>query len=234
IQAYLKRAQIVNRFINAIVDVNKNAIKEAEAIDEMVQRQNSGQIWNDERSIHDMPLIGVPFSVKDMVAIKGLLLTGGLYSRRNTIAEEDSEIVANLRNSGAIPIVNTNVPELLMWSDSTSVLFGVTCNPYDLSKSPGGSSGGEGSLISAAGSLIGIGSDVGGSIRIPAFRCGIFGHKVTPTIMPRKGLFPEINDILNPMNTTGPMCRYAIDLIPTLKAAAGDSIKHLPLIDTEV
>ncbi|RWS22222.1 fatty-acid amide hydrolase 2-like protein, partial [Leptotrombidium deliense] len=205
VEIYLRRIQSVNKFINAIVDLNKNAVKEAEAIDEMVRRQNAGEESNGEVSIHDMPLLGVPVSTKDSVAIKGLLFTAGLYARRNTTADEDADIIKNLRKAGAIPIALTNVPELLMWSDSTNCIFGVTRNPYDLSRSPGGSTGGDAALLSSAGSVIGIGSDIAGSIRVPSFRCGIFGHKVTPKVMPENGRFPETSDLLLSLNTTGPM-----------------------------
>ncbi|RWR98504.1 fatty-acid amide hydrolase 2-like protein, partial [Dinothrombium tinctorium] len=109
-----------------------------------------------------------------------------------------------------------------------------TNNPYDLSIIPGGSSGGEGALISSAGSIIGIGSDIGGSIRIPSYFCGIFGHKVTPGVVPSEGIFPPYKSEAAPFFTTGPMCRYAIDLKPMLKAMVGDQIYRLPKIDSLV
>ncbi|RWS22326.1 fatty-acid amide hydrolase 2-B-like protein, partial [Leptotrombidium deliense] len=154
--AYLRRIENVNPLINAIVDVNKNALLEAEALDKLIERHIKCEVCTNDESVENKPLLGIPVSIKDSIAVKGLLFTGGLYARRNTIADQDSDVVTNIRKSGAIPIVITNVPDLLMWSDTNSVLVSETHNPYDLSKTPGGSSGGEGALIASAGSVIGI------------------------------------------------------------------------------
>ncbi|RWR98900.1 fatty-acid amide hydrolase 2-like isoform X3, partial [Dinothrombium tinctorium] len=153
---------------------------------------------------------------------------------KDEVANEDSKVVTNLRQAGAIPIGITNTPELNMASDCYNCLFGATNNPYDLSIIPGGSSGGEASLISSAGSIIGIGSDIGGSIRIPSYFCGIFGHKVTPGVVPNEGLFPPLKPEIATLFTAGPICRYATDLKPMLKAMAGDQIYRLPKIDSIV
>ncbi|RWS03061.1 fatty-acid amide hydrolase 2-B-like protein [Dinothrombium tinctorium] len=118
--------------------------------------------------------------------------------------------------------------------ETSNFLFGRTNNPYDLALIPGGSSGGEGALISSAGSIIGVGTDLGGSIRLPAYFCGIFGHKSSNDVVSRDGIFslkvPELESLL----AVGPICRYATDLKPLLKAMAKDEISRLPKIDSVV
>ncbi len=128
----------------------------------------------------------------------------------------------------------TNIPEFLLWWDSYNKIYGQTNNPYDNSRIPGGSSGGEAALISGAGSVVGIGSDLGGSIRIPAFCCGIYGHKPTPDIVPTSGMFPNIgHPDREKLLQFGPLCRYATDLRPILRAAAGKNSSLLKL-DEEI
>lgn len=113
-------------------------------------------------------------------------------------------------------------------------MYGRTRNPYDTNRIPGGSSGGEGCLLAAAGSPIGIGSDVGGSVRMPAFFNGIFGHKPSALIVSNKGQWPEVvNSVEDYALTLGPMCRFACDLNPMLKIMAGDNA-HLLSLDTPV
>lgn len=191
-----------------------------------------------------MPLLGIPISVKESIAVSGQIgLTGGLYSRRDFLVEEDASAVRHLKEAGAIIIGVTNVPEFLLWYDTNNHIFGRSRNPYDLTRISGGSSGGEGSLISGAGSLLGIGSDIGGifyhllfrckfyfvyffykgSIRIPSFFCGIFGHKPTPGVVGIDGTYPYVgHPEREKFLSLGPMSRYACDLKPVLKVIAGE------------
>ncbi|CAG2181349.1 unnamed protein product, partial [Oppiella nova] len=134
-----------------------------------------------------------------------------------------------MRKSGAIFIAMTNIPELGMWWDSYNKLYGRTYNPYDKSRICGGSSGGEAALISAAGSVFGVGADIGGSIRMPCFFCGIFGHKTTPGVVSTDGMYPEASPKRQELLSIGPMCRYACDLKPMLKVMAGSSGAKLEL-----
>ncbi|KIH48899.1 hypothetical protein ANCDUO_21028, partial [Ancylostoma duodenale] len=113
--------------------------------------------------------------------------------------------------AGAILIAITNVPEACYWLESSNGIYGLTKNPYDSRRIVGGSSGGEGALISAAGSVIGIGSDIGGSIRIPSFMNGIFGLKPTPGVVPLDGHVPMPKGFQTEMLRVGPMCRYVED-----------------------
>ncbi|XP_026680285.1 fatty-acid amide hydrolase 2-A-like [Diaphorina citri] len=111
---------------------------------------------------------------------EGLSNATGALKLKGRKASEDAPIVKILREAGAIPLCNTNVPELCTSWETTNYITGKTVNPYDFSRTPGGSSGGEAALISSAASVIGIGSDLAGSIRVPAMFTGIFGHKPSP------------------------------------------------------
>lgn len=205
------------------------AIQEAIAIDERVAVELSCAVTDDEIIVTSLPLLGIPFTCKDSIAIKGLYWTAGLYRRRGITSTKDAQVVLNLRRAGAIPIGLTNVPELLLWWNSYNTLYGQTNNPYDKSRIPGGSSGGEGALIASCASIAGVGSDIGGSIRIPACLCGVFGHKTTPEVVPIEGMFPETCPERNRLLSFGPMTRYACDLLPLLKAMAGDNVRFLTL-----
>jgi fatty acid amide hydrolase 2 len=121
-----------------------------------------------------------------------------------------------------------------MWWESNNTIYGRTNNPYDSRRIVGGSSGGEGALISSAGSVFGIGSDTGGSIRTPAAFTGIFGHKPTGNIVSSQGLFPASYDYQKTMSTAGPMCRYAVDLLPMLSVLAGSGAGKLLTLDKTV
>ncbi|RWS02260.1 fatty-acid amide hydrolase 2-like isoform X1 [Dinothrombium tinctorium] len=230
VKAYLTRIEEVNPIINAVIKSRENAIRDAEAIDEKLANERENQLEN----LSQLPLLGVPFTVKDTVYVKGMPVCAGLVSRKDETAPEDAPSVFNLRQAGAIPIAVTNVPELAMSFDTSNCLFGRTNNPYDLSLIAGGSSGGEGALISSAGSIIGLGSDIGGSIRFPALFCGIFGHKTTPGIVSTDGKYPTLAPGKAPLFSFGPMCRYASDLKPMLKAMAGPRIECLLKIDSNV
>lgn len=231
VRAYIERAKEVQPFINAIIQSKYDvAIASAQEVDRRVREELEGGSRDGQPSIHEQPLLGVPFSAKDSVAISDMYLTAGITDRKGFRSREDSEVVRLLRNAGAIPIVLTNVPEACTWFDSVNQIFGRTCNPYDLSRIPGGSSGGEGALIAAAGSLVGVGSDLGGSIRMPAFFCGVFGHKTSPGIVSLDGVYPIVKPEINAL---GPICRYASDLKPMLRVMAGDNVSKLKL-DEEV
>ncbi|XP_029825892.3 fatty-acid amide hydrolase 2-B [Ixodes scapularis] len=144
-------------------------------------------------------------------------------------AAEDAAVVSLMLRAGAIPVAISNVPELCMSSDCRNMLYGVTSNPYDTNRSPGGSSGGEGSLLGSAASVVGVGTDFAGSIRLPAYRCGIFGHKPTHGVVPCDGIIPKSGEAQMRLITPGPMCRYAEDLLPVLRVIAGENAAALGL-----
>ena len=181
-------------------------------------------------SIESLPLLGIPVSIKECQSVKGMSYTSGLVSRKNVKAKEDGAVVKNIREAGAIPFCVTNVPEYLLYWDTFNKIYGQTNNPYDKSCIPGGSSGGEGALISSAGSIVGIGSDLGGSIRIPSFYCGVFGHKPTHGVIPIKGVFPSVgHKDREKYLQVGPICRYASDLRLMLRGCAGSQSSRLKL-----
>ncbi|NXO10237.1 FAAH1 hydrolase, partial [Oriolus oriolus] len=132
-------------------------------------------------------LYGIPVSIKDHIGHKGHLATCGLVRCLGTLVEEDSVLVKVLKRQGAIPFAMTNVPQSLFSYDCSNPIFGRTLNPLNPQKSPGGSSGGEGALIAGGGSVLGIGSDVAGSIRLPSSFCGLCGLKPTAERLRRVG-----------------------------------------------
>ena len=136
---------------------------------------------NDDLTEEQMsaPLLGVPFTCSESFGVKSLSFSAGLMGRRDVKAEEDADVIKLMRKSGAIPICVTNTSELGIWLESSNYVYGSSKNPYDTTKISGGSSGGEASLITSCGSVIGIGIDFSGSIRIPAALNGIYAHKPT-------------------------------------------------------
>lgn len=125
----------------------------------------------------------------------------------------------------------TNVPQLNLWTESRNPVYGLTKNPYNNTRCAGGSSGGEGSIVGACGSPLGIGTDIGGSLRIPAFMCGIFGHKPSPNLISTNGLTFRTGKETETMVAAGPMVKYAEDLIPALKVLVGKNVTKLKLDD---
>ncbi|PNF23846.1 hypothetical protein B7P43_G13733 [Cryptotermes secundus] len=155
--------------------------------------------------------------------------TLGLVSRQNVKAAEDADVVILLKKAGGILIAVTNIPEYNLWCESRNNVYGQTLNPYNTTRTVGGSSGGEASIIATSGSPMGIGTDIGGSIRMPAFYCGIFGHKPTTGLISTKGLSKRTGQEENTMVTAGPLCRYAQDLLPFLQVMVGNNISKLKL-----
>jgi amidase len=156
---------------------------------------------------------GVPFSVKDAIEVTGTRCTAGTWGRRNAGAStHDALLVKMLRDAGAAPIAKTNLPDMLFAFESDNVIFGRTNNPYDLTRTAGGSSGGEAALIAACGSPWGLGSDAAGSVRVPAAFCGIAGLKPTSNCLPREGHFPPASGWIEALWQIGPMARYVEDL----------------------
>uniref|UniRef100_UPI0037E8E1BE fatty-acid amide hydrolase 2-B n=1 Tax=Semicossyphus pulcher TaxID=241346 RepID=UPI0037E8E1BE len=230
VQAYIDRIQEVNPLLNAIVkDRFDAALQEAAQADKLIEEETGGEEVLEDR----LPLLGVPLSVKESYAVQGMPFTTGVVSRKGIVATVDSPPVAWLKRAGAIPLGVTNTPELCMWCESHNHLFGITSNPYDLSRGAGGSSGGEGSILGGAGSVIGIGSDIAGSIRMPCFFNGIFGHKTTPGVVTSELQYPPNTGRHEEYVSNGPMCRYAEDLVPVLKIMAGPNA-HMLSLDEKV
>ncbi|MFL5893688.1 MAG: amidase [Thermoleophilaceae bacterium] len=212
VEAHIDQARRVNPAICALVaDRFDAALEEADAADARVRA--GGEL---------PPLLGVPCTIKESFALEGMPNCAGLVSRREQRADRDAPAVARLRAAGAIPIGVTNTSELTMWIESHNRVYGRTRNAYDPRRTAGGSSGGEGAAIGAGMAPIGLGTDIGGSIRLPAFFNGVFGHKPSPGLVPCSGHFPApAGEGAARMLAAGPLARRAEDLMPFLRAVAG-------------
>lgn len=231
VRAFINRTRLVQPYLNAIIDERfDEAIKEAKAIDEFLRTCELSV----EELAQQKPFLGLPFTTKDSIQVTGMKWTSGCTLRRGIVANEDAPVIKNFRKAGAIPIALTNVPELLLWFASSNKLYGATNNPFDLTRVPGGSSGGEAALVAACGTPLSICSDIGGSIRMPAFHCGLFGHKPTHKVVDWRGTFPEIKDGLEELFSFGPITRYVDDILPSLKVMAGENYKLFIDIDKPV
>lgn len=211
--AHVELARARNPTLNAIVvDRYEHALEDARLADERLARGDVDSL---------PPLFGVPCTIKESFAVSGMPNTSGLVRRRNVIAGEDATAVARLREAGAICIGLTNVSELCMWMESNNRVYGRSNNPYDPRCIVGGSSGGEGAIVGSGASVFGLGADIGGSIRMPAFFCGVFGHKSSGGVVPGTGMYPiSENEALRYL-ATGPIARRATDLMPLLRLLAG-------------
>jgi fatty acid amide hydrolase 2 len=211
VEASIAQVRRVNDRLNALVaDRFDAALAEADAADALVAA--GGDL---------PPFHGVPCTIKETFALTGMPNTAGLVSRKGRPATYDAITVERVRAAGAIPIGVTNVSELAMWFESDNKVYGRTNNPYDHRRIVGGSSGGEGAAVAAAYAPFGVGSDIGGSIRMPAFFNGVFGHKPSAGLVPNDGQFPLDNDpAMLRYQCTGPLCRRAEDLLPLLRVLA--------------
>ncbi len=168
------------------------------------------------------PLHGVPMTIKDSLDTADLVTTGGTKGRSNFVPEKDSTAVARLRAAGSILLGKTNTPELTLADESDNLIYGRTNNPYDLTRSPSGSSGGAAAIVASGGSPFDMGSDTGGSIRSPAHVCGIAGIKSNSGRVPRTGhIVPFGMGALDSLTQIGPLARYVEDLALTLPIITG-------------
>ena len=210
VEACLRRIEAVNPLINAVVQVADSALSEARRADDELRRGRPRG-----------PLHGVPFTAKDSLDTAGIVTTAGTVGWANRVPERDATVVARLKAAGGILLGKTNTPELT-WSDETNnLVYGRTSNPYDLARTPGGSSGGAGAIVAAAGSPLDVGSDTGDSIRQPSHVCGIAGIKPTSGRVPRTGHTPSYRGFLEAFTQLGPMARRVEDLALVLPIIAG-------------
>ncbi len=211
VDAHIRRIVALHPTLNAVVAERFDAARaEAEAADQLVAAGASLG-----------PLHGVPCTIKSAFALTGMPNDAGLVSRRHLRAAEDAPTVARLRAAGAIPLAVSNTSELCMWMESDNRLYGRTSSAMDPRRTSGGSSGGEGALVGSGGSPFGLGSDVGGSIRMPAMFNGVYGHKVSVGAIPNDGQFPApAHARAAAMLASGPITRRAEDLWPLLSILA--------------
>ena len=212
LEAHLARIDEVNGDLNAVVQLcAERAREEAAAADAAIAR-------GDELG----PLHGVPITLKDSHDTAGVISTGGTLGRKDFVPEADSTVTARLRGAGAILMGKTNTPELTLSGETDNLVYGQTRNPFDLTRTPGGSSGGAGAIICAGGSPLDMGSDTGGSIRLPSHFSGIAGIKPTAGRVPRTGhIVPWGMGALDAWTTIGPMARYVEDLVLALPIISG-------------
>lgn len=184
------------------------------------------------------PLGGVPFSIKDSIEVEGTVCSAGtLGYRHSPKSTRDATLVARLRAAGAIPIAKTNLPDLLFAFETDNLIFGRTNNPYDPSRTAGGSSGGEAALIASCGSPFGLGSDAAGSVRLPAHYCGIASIKPTSGRLARTGHVPPAGGWIEALWQIGPMARRVEDLqamMPILLGPDGEDHTVIPMPYREV
>ena len=207
VRAHLERIENVNPKINAIVTLIPGAVEKARQAETAVMRGDSLGL-----------LHGVPFTIKDCFDTGGIRTTRGSKLFADYVPLTDATAVERLKAAGAIPLGKTNLPEFAFWWETGNRVFGRTLNPWNPERTTGGSSGGEAAAIAAGLSPLGVGSDVGGSVRMPAHYCGIVGLKPTHGRIPLTGHFPET--LLRFMHV-GPMARSVADIALALKLMAG-------------
>ncbi|MCI0345496.1 MAG: amidase [Chloroflexi bacterium] len=210
VAAHLRRIGEVNGRLNAVVTLADDALDQAGAADvELAHGHVRG------------PLHGVPITLKDSIDTAGLRTTAGTVGWRDRVPGRDATVAARLKAAGAIVVGKTNTPEFT-WSDRTeNDVFGRTNNPWDLERSPGGSSGGSAAIVAAGGSPLDIGSDTADSIRLPAHYCGVAGIKPTQGRVSRFGHNPAFHGIVGSWTQLGPIARSVDDLALVLSIIAG-------------
>jgi fatty acid amide hydrolase len=174
------------------------------------------------------PLAGVPITVKESFDVRGTPTTAGLSARKDHIAAADALMVSRLRQAGGILLGKTNVPPLLLSTEADNPLYGRTNNPWDLERAPGGSSGGEAAIIASRGSALGLGSDLGGSVRVPAHACGIHALRPTAGRLSMLGHFGCMAGNEAILAQPGPLARSVGDLSLAMSVLAGpdQSLRH--------
>jgi amidase len=212
VEAHLARIEQVNPRLNAVVQLCADrALAEARDADAALAGGATPR-----------PLHGVPMTLKDSLDTAGVVTTGGTQGRASFVPEEDSTVAARLRAAGAILLGKTNTPELTLAGETDNLVYGRTNNPYRLDRMPGGSSGGAAAIIAAGGSPLDMGSDTGGSVRMPAHFCGIAGLKPNSGRVPRTGhIVPYGMGALDALTQNGPLSRYVEDLALTLPIISG-------------
>ncbi len=210
VRSCLDRIEEVNPRINAVVALNPRALEQARDAD-------AARARGERRG----PLHGVPFTLKDSLDTAGVTTTAGTIGWRQRVPPRDATVPARLKAAGGILLGKTNTPEFTWSNETANDVYGRTSNPYDLARSPGGSSGGPAAAVAAGCSFFDIGSDTGDSIRQPAHVCGIAGIKPTSGRVPRTGHWPGPGGLLDRLTQLGPMARTVADLALVLPVISG-------------
>ena len=170
------------------------------------------------------PLLGIPMTVKESFNVAGLPTTWGFVDQKDFVAEHDALAIERVKAAGGVILGKTNVPVALADWQSYNEIYGTTNNPFDLARTPGGSSGGSSAALAAGYGALSLGSDIGGSLRVPAFHCGVYAHKPTFALCPARGHTPPGLPPLpsnRDLSVIGPMARSASDLALLLDVIAG-------------
>jgi fatty acid amide hydrolase 2 len=222
VRGHIQRIEAHNPALNAVVAERFEAAMEE-------ARQADARLRLNGAQGDPPPLLGIPFTAKEFLAVRGMPHTGGLVGRRHVRAPRDAPVIARLRAAGAILLGVTNAPEGGLSTETYNRLYGRTVNPWNIKHTSGGSSGGEGACIGAGLSAFGVGSDLGGSIRIPAAFCGCVGHKPTPGLVPLEGHFPMPHGSARDYLAVGPLARRVADIAPLLGVMSGREAPLSPL-----
>lgn len=211
VSACLDRITQVNPSLNAVVQLRaEDAMRDAEAADALVARGD------------ELPLLhGVPMTIKDSLDTSDMVSTGGVEGRASFVPDQDATVVRRLREAGAILLGKTNTPSLTLSFETDNEVYGRTSNPWNPDRTSGGSSGGAGAIIAAGGAPFDIGSDYGGSIRIPSHFNGIAGLKPTHGRVPRTGHVLPFGGTHDSFQQIGPLARWVGDLWPLFEIIVG-------------
>ncbi|XP_069498366.1 vitamin D3 hydroxylase-associated protein-like [Ambystoma mexicanum] len=201
--AYIEKAFELNKELNCLTDFLQECESQLQDLKTINQRG---------------PLYGVPVSIKQSIYCQGYDSSCGLLQLHGVLDQQDSVLIQVLKKQGAIPFVKTNIPQSLISFESSNPIYGLTRNPLNQKKSPAGSSGGEGALIGGGGSIIGIGTDMGGSVRVPASFCGICALKPTAFRISAMGTSAPIDGQTGVATVMGPMGRNVEDLALCMRA----------------
>ncbi|XP_075168670.1 fatty-acid amide hydrolase 2-A-like [Haematobia irritans] len=234
VKAYIERIKDVNHSLNAVVeDRFEEALKESQHADNLISKAK------DEYQMlllfNRYPLLGIPFTVKEACGVQGMSYCIGSVARKNEKCPKNGDVLELMKSAGAIPLLVSANPEYCLAFDGDTRVSGKCLNPYDLRRSSGGSSSGEGSLNGAGATPFGLASDISGSIRLPALFCGVFGHKPTGGLVSPRGHFPYSHDEedFSYFLQMGPITRFAKDMPLLLHIMAGENASKLKF-DEEV
>ena len=202
VQAHIDRAEEVKDLNIVVLPRYEQALEEARAAEQELSD-----------AIGVGPLHGVPFTAKECIEVAGMPCSNASKIFEGNVSTQDATVVRNLRDAGAILIGKTNIPEFAFHYDSNNLVYGATRNPHDRERSVGGSSGGEAAALATGITPISVGSDYGGSIRVPAHFCGVTGLKPGRWVVPYSGHFPPVQAMsIQLWSEIGPMARYVDDL----------------------
>jgi len=228
VDIYLDRIDQVNPSLNAVVQLRaEGARADARRADESLARGDSLR-----------PLHGLPMTIKDSFDTEGVITSWGTLGRAGFVPDRDATVVRRLRDAGAILLGKTNTAEFTYGFETHNLVYGRTNNPWDLARSPAGSSGGAAAIVAAGGATFDVGTDATGSVRGPAAHCGLAGLKPTQSRIPRTGHAIPFGGIFDLYQQPGPLTRYVEDLYLILSILAGPdhidpSILPMPLGNPE-